>query len=213
MTTPRTAEATSTPMPGTMERRRDQRHMSVLRIGKISLYGREQLCLIRNISNGGLMAHVYCEMAAGDPVQIEIKNGHTITGKVVWFDAMRAGIAFDDAIDVLHFLANEQEELMKDQVPRSPRIPVQVRALVRRGSDHGYAEVVDLSQGGAKVAPANVLMPDDDVVLMIPGLPATAASVRWQRDEHAGLAFHQLMPFETLATWVAEHNSRPHSLS
>ncbi len=40
------------------DRRRQTRHLTILRVGTLIIEGRRELCLIRNISAGGLMAHV-----------------------------------------------------------------------------------------------------------------------------------------------------------
>jgi len=52
----------STRAPQPPERRRDTRHITILRVGTILVDGRRELCLIRNISAGGLMAHVYSQL-------------------------------------------------------------------------------------------------------------------------------------------------------
>src|SRR3712207_7884086 len=41
------------------DRRRQARHLTILRVGTLIIDGRRELCLIRNISAGGVMAHVY----------------------------------------------------------------------------------------------------------------------------------------------------------
>src|SRR5579875_2929966 len=67
--------------PRPPDRRRDTRHLTILRVGAlIGTEGRE-LCLIRNISAGGLMAHVYSRHENGERVAIELKGNQQTPGK------------------------------------------------------------------------------------------------------------------------------------
>jgi hypothetical protein len=186
------------------ERRDDKRHRSVLRVGKIVSGAREELCMIRNISAGGLMAHVYAGYEPDQPVAIEIRNGHVQTGRVAWFDSQMMGVEFSERIDVLDFLATEQERLLNGFVPRAPRLHTDVQGLIRRGAEYMRVQMIDISQGGAKLFSAVPLAVDDDVVLTLRDLPAVHAGVRWTDGERAGLSFHDFIPFETLAQWIVE---------
>ena len=47
------------------ERREDERYLSLLRVGAIVVDGRRELCLIRNISAGGMMIRAYSDLAPG----------------------------------------------------------------------------------------------------------------------------------------------------
>jgi hypothetical protein len=195
-----------TPKPA--ERRSDRRHMTVLRVGKLMAGGGEELCMIRNISAGGLMAHIYAPHEAGEHVAIEIRNGHLLTGQIVWAQNQTIGIEFDERIDVLAFLANEQTDMMMGQVPRSPRLRLRVGALVRRGAHYVHADVIDISQGGLKLTEGEAFDADDDVVVMLGGMPARAGTVRWRKEGHAGIGFNEAIPFEALAQWVAAKGRR-----
>lgn len=189
------------------ERRLDKRHLAVLRIGKIVTATREDLCMIRNISDGGLMAHVYGPLAVGQPVSVEIKNGHALAGSVAWTDGRNAGMQFDERIDVLQFLANEQFDLMKGQIPRNPRLRTDADVLIRRGAHYVHARLADISPGGARVTEGEAFDADDDVVMTIAGLPTRAGTVRWRRDGHAGIGFHEPTPFDLLARWAARQGT------
>ena len=153
-----------------LDRRVERRHMSVLRVGKLLAGDGEELCMIRNISSGGLMAHVYSHHMRGDRVAVETRNGHLLAGAVAWFQSGQMGMSFDDPIDVLDFLHDEQENL-GGQRARAPRLTMDCRALLRRGAEYMHVTVVDLSQGGAKVEGVSTLQVDDEIVLMINGLP------------------------------------------
>ena len=80
------------PMPP--ERRSDERLIKILRVGTLIIDGRRELCLIRNISAGGVMAHVYSKLSPGQPVTIELKATQPVAGHVVWMRDANAGIQF-----------------------------------------------------------------------------------------------------------------------
>jgi hypothetical protein len=65
-------------VPTPPERREDERFVTILRVGVLVIEGRRELCLIRNISAGGLMAHVYSPVEPGQRVVVELKSNQQI---------------------------------------------------------------------------------------------------------------------------------------
>ena len=53
-------------VPEPPDRRTAERHIKILRVAALTIEGRRELCLIRNISAGGLMAHVYSTVKLGE---------------------------------------------------------------------------------------------------------------------------------------------------
>src|SRR3712207_2902356 len=94
--------STSAPQP---DRRRHGRHLTILRVGALIIGGRRELCLIRNISAGGLMAHVYSAMQVGQRLAVELKGDQAVAGEVAWVEDANIGITFDEPIDVEEILA------------------------------------------------------------------------------------------------------------
>src|SRR4051794_40702660 len=83
------------------ERRRSVRHTTVMQIAKIRLAnGREELCLLRDVSPDGLRAEIYVAVSPGDRLEIEMRTGHTISGTVAWVEADHVGVAFDAPVPV-----------------------------------------------------------------------------------------------------------------
>ena len=60
-------------VPGPPERRQQDRVVTILRVGTLIIESRRELCLIRNISTGGLLAHVYSPVEADQRVIVELK--------------------------------------------------------------------------------------------------------------------------------------------
>jgi hypothetical protein len=191
----------STQAPQPPERRRDSRHLTILRVGAlIGPEGRE-LCLIRNISAGGLMAHVYSRHVEGETVAVELKGNQQTKGKVLWVSESNIGIQFDEPIDVAEILSN-QAVLDNGWRPRLPRIEVDRLATLRCGAKLFGVNTRDISQGGVKIECDQPLEVGRDVVLTIERFRPLQATVRWCEGGLAGLSFNQLIPFPELMTWL-----------
>lgn len=184
-------------------RRQEPRLMTLLRVGSIIVDGTRELCLVRNISSTGLMLHVYCRLAEGQAVSVELKTGRQLGGRVIWIDAANAGIAFDEPIDVMAMLASQLVS-QTDQKPRMPRVEVRAPATLRMGA-HNYRVVTrDVSQGGAKITLDAILPPDADVVLAMEGFRSLHGVLRWCDGEVAGVTFNTVIPWPQLVRWLKE---------
>jgi hypothetical protein len=187
--------------PQPPERRRDPRHLTILRVGAlIGPEGRE-LCLIRNISAGGLMAHVYSHHVPGETVTVELKTNHPTQGYVIWVSGSNIGVEFDAPIDVAEMLSN-QAVLDNGWRPRLPRIEVDRLATLRCGARLYGVNTRDISQGGVKLECDQSLEPGREAVLTLERFRPLTGVVRWCEDGLAGLAFNQLIPFHELMTWL-----------
>ncbi|HEX8641854.1 MAG TPA: PilZ domain-containing protein [Allosphingosinicella sp.] len=183
------------------ERRRDARQLTILRVGMMIVGGERELCLIRNISAGGLMAHVYRHLATGEPVTVELKSGQQIAGRVVWTAGANAGIAFDAPIDVGELLANPPAS-RPGWCPRLPRVEADRLGTMRVGAETFCVQIRDVSQGGVKIELDRSVEPGAGVVVTPEGLRPLPGHVRWQKDGVCGVAFNQLLPFEELIAWL-----------
>ncbi|RYE03580.1 MAG: PilZ domain-containing protein [Sphingomonadales bacterium] len=203
-------EHASIPVPGSKpipvagsERRTDQRHtITVYRSAILRWRDHEGLCLIRDISPGGMMCHCPVALTRGERVEVELRSGHRIAGSVAWCDGDRIGLSFDERIDVAGTL-NAPSRGRETFVQRMPRL--RSGCPVTLVTTHGTQAValIDISQGGAKVE-APLLRKDDLVTLGIGGLEPHRGMVRWTREGRAGIAFLSPVPFDALARWAAE---------
>jgi len=192
------------------ERRTTARHVTVLRVAKLITPHGEELCLVRDISTGGLMAHIYSELKVGDPVTAEFKSGHVAPGTISWRRDGQAGITFDGPVDAERILSGDDAAPNSFQA-RSPRLGIKLRARVRVGAFYRAATLCDISQGGAKIQPPDLGEIGQAVVLAVTGLPAVAGVVRWRDADYAGIQFDIALPFKVLAEWAAtvQHRAEP----
>jgi hypothetical protein len=184
-------------VPAPTDRRNQQRYVTVLRVAKLTTPHSEEFCLVRNISAGGMMAHIYSELEVGDPVRAEISSGQPISGKILWRREGVAGIGFDERVDPSSILTGEN---LTPQ--RAPRVGIEVRARIRVGAQYRFVTLCNISQGGASISPPEPGELGQKLILMANGLPPIAGVVRWQDQGHAGIKFDVPLSFEVLAKWV-----------
>lgn len=196
-----TSISLSAAVPEPPERREGQRHLTILRVGALTIEGVRELCLVRNISAGGVMAHVYRQIDIGTRVEVDLGNDQVLPGRIAWETQSNVGIAFDDKIDVAELLA--QSRVLGDgRRARRPRVQIDRMAKVRCGSEILHLQAEDISQGGTKLACDQPLPIDADVVVTLDGMRALAGIVRWSRGGYVGISFLQVIPIAELCEWL-----------
>lgn len=190
--------------PRPSNRREGDRHMTLYRVGSITIGDRRELCLIKNISAGGMMIRAYCAIPEGTALSVELKSGQPVTGKVSWVKEHNVGVAFDQPVDVIEILSTSAE----GPRPRMPRIEVDCVATVRDGANIYRLPVCDISQGGIKAKGDPVLEHGCDLSVSLPGLELQLAALRWRQDGHIGISFNRLIPLGELVAWLQEVRDR-----
>jgi len=182
------------------DRREGQRHLSLYRVGSVTIDQRRELCLIKNISAGGMMIRAYCAIPASTRLAVELKTGQPISGTVTWVRDQNLGVTFDEPIDVIEILSAS----MDGPRPRMPRIEVSGFATVREGASTYRMRTCNISQGGLKVQTTTVLPRASGVVVMLPGLAPMPGVVRWSEDGFTGITFNRLLALPQLVNWLQE---------
>ena len=193
------------PLP--RERREDDRHLTLFRVGALLVDDHRELCLVKNISAGGMLIRAYCAMAPGMPVAIELKRGETIRGTVSWTRGCNVGIAFDAPIDVVGLLTPGTDSPR----PRMPRIAVRCIASVRQGATSRSMFTRDVSQGGLKVESKWPLVVGEPAMVTLPGLQPEAGMVCWNDAGCYGIAFNRPLALADLVAWMHEQRERVRS--
>lgn len=195
-----TTYSLATSCPTQPDRRGDDRFLSLLRVGAIMVGEKRELCLIRNISAGGMMVRAYSAIPVGTEITVELKQGDPVRGVVKWVDGNLTGVAFDAPIDVVLLLAPPGD----GPRPRLPRIEVDCTAWVREDGDVIRTRVVNVSQGGICVEARSPLTVGADVVVTLPGLTPAAGVVKWSGDGGYGISFNRALILSQLVEWLQE---------
>ena len=180
------------------ERRGGDRVMTLYRVGSLAIGDDRELCLIKNICAGGMMVRVYCAIAEGTRLSVELKCGQPISGVVSWTRDAHVGINFDQPIDVIEILTTS----MDGPRPRMPRIQVDSFATLREGASTYRVRLCDISQGGLKIHCEAPIECDSQVVVTLPGVAPQPASVRWVDGNYLGVTFNRMIALPTLVEWL-----------
>jgi hypothetical protein len=186
--------------PARPDRRNDERYVSLLRVGALTVDGRRELCLIRNISAGGMMIRPYSPIAVGASISVELKQGHSVSGAVQWADKGLVGVTFDAPIDVLALLSAPGG----GPRPRMPRIELTCTATLRYEGIVFRADVANISQGGICVDSPVDLEVNGDVVVSLAGLHAAAGVVKWRDGHYYGIGFNRVFPVAELMAFLKD---------
>jgi hypothetical protein len=196
-----TSVSLSTSVPRPIERRNDERVSAMLRIGKLTSAGGEQLIRIKNLSAGGLMAFVNPVPSIGDQVEIEL-SAQKIPASVVWIRDDVVGFRFDQNVDLGELLAGRKPR--HGFRARPPRLEIRCKASVKVGKVYYTVDVHDISLGGMKVEPIEEYCVGKPVVVVVESLKPIKGEVRWYSDRRAGIVFTQPLDFDELAEWVGK---------
>ena len=183
------------------DRREGSRHLSVLRVGRVEWDGRDQLCVVRNISVGGLMFECLHPPVIGQQLVVELRSDKKMPGLVRWVRGSQAGIEFTGLVNVEQMLREERSSLLRIR-PRQPR-------FVRRGlvrligeGEPVQADIVDVAIGGLSCRPEAPLRRGEPTVVAMDGVGATNAEVRWVRGDVAGIRFEKPLPWRAFQLWL-----------
>lgn len=185
-------------VPGVLQRRQDERHVSLLRVGSLLIGDRRELCLVRNVSAGGMMIRVYSDIAPGTRLSVELKQGVPIPGFVRWIKDEDAGVTFDEPIDIVDLITASGE----GPRPRVPRVEVDCTAWVRDDGTVHRMKGENISQGGILVSGDVGLAVHTPVVVTLIDLPPVAGIVRWKDGPSHGIGFSRPLPLPLIVDWL-----------
>lgn len=179
-------------------RRSDERHLTIFRVGSIIIGERRELCLVKNISAGGTLIRAYSALKPKQKLEVELKEGQPLAGKVSWVRGVDAGIEFDALVDIVDILKSSEDEPR----PRMPRIELKCMAFVREGAISNRARVHNISQGGVSIETSSPLSAGAEVTVSLPGLAPQGGTVRWNEGDRYGISFNAVLPLASLVEWL-----------
>lgn len=176
-------------------RRLSTRYLRLIRPAKLLMDGRDLLCVVRDISNGGLQLQLFHELPEHDEIAIEFDSAHRYPLREVWKSGGRMGCAFLQHVDIKPILSSEGLEHPK----RQPRLQVDHDAHLFSDGKKVPVIVRDISQRGVALDCPAWLMIDELVRLESKAIPPVYAKVRWRSPPRYGLVLEQTFGMASLA--------------
>jgi hypothetical protein len=165
----------------------------LIRAAKLVAASGEYLCVLRDASATGVKVRCFHPLPAQAMV-LELGNGDRYEVERMWEQADHAGLRFRSPVPV--------EYLIKETGPfrkRPVRLRLTLPALLVAGRDVRRAQILDISQQGARVESEGQLALGRQFRLEIRGLAPIVAKVRWRRPPAAGLVFEETFGLEEFA--------------
>lgn len=189
-----------------VERRQHQRGVAVLKTAKLVSDG-EHLCLVRNISSGGLLADIHVPIEIGAEVVVLLNEEHPLVGIVAWARGQSIGVRFHEEVDVAAQIAALGSRA-GDRRARMPRLEIDAWARVRVGARVFSVRVCNISQGGARVRIHGLNSAGAAAVISMQALRPVEGVVRWCHASHAGISFNQPLGLRELMLWLQSQDER-----
>ncbi|UAK24135.1 PilZ domain-containing protein [Sphingomonas nostoxanthinifaciens] len=182
------------------ERRQATRHTTVFQVARIISGDRDELCILRNVSPGGLKAELYMAIAPGARVVIELKTGFRLDGTAVWAREPFVGVQFDAPVAIMEMLKRCAPDVLFDR-GRPPRLETELPAMLRINGIETPTRISNISQSGMKIAVPHRLGIDTRCEVRLPVLGWRRACVRWSEPDEAGLMLVQPFLYPDFVAW------------
>ena len=190
--------------PKPVQRRKSDRHLSLLRVGSLVIGERRELCLIKNVSAGGMLIRTYSHIEPGTHVSIELKQGEPLSGSVLWNRNDCIGVAFDTPVDVLELISVSVDGPRQ----RLPRVAVDCTAWLRDGGTIHRTKTVNVSQGGLRITSREELPVGADVIITLNGLAPIPGVLRWKDCDDYGISFNRSVALPVIVNWLREQQEQ-----
>ena len=188
------------------DRRLQERHTLVLRVGLLENEGNASFCLLTNISPQGVQVKLYASVREGSKVCLRVGDEDALEGRVAWVRDENAGIAFAKSLEP-ETLLRVRQMISPDRRRSSPRVNAPARATLRTGGRTYAADLCDISTSGAKIRTKRPIESEGIAILVLRNLPGLRGYVRWTDGLEAGLVFESPIPIQIIAGWLGERNS------
>lgn len=178
--------------------RQDQRHTLMLRTAKVVCQSGEYVCLVRDVSEGGVGLRFLHDVPEEKRIFLELANGALYPIERCWADGgpegAQAGYRFAAPVVLADFLSEAS------LFPHRPvRLRLKVPVLLTADGHDCRAMLIDVSRCGAKLAAERELPEHAFVRFDAVGLPLRFGHIRWRKGHDHGIAFQEAIPLEELA--------------
>lgn len=168
----------------TAEERAAPRYTLLIRSAKLIAPQGQFLCVIRDVSATGVSLRGFHPLPEGEPLLLELQTGDRLAIERVWSRGLDSGYRFAAPVEVGNLIAETGE------YPKRPlRLDLDLPLDLQWGGERVEADLVNLSQQGARIECAQFLAIGQPLWLMSDRLPEIEAKVRWRDGDRYGLTF------------------------
>ena len=185
------------------EGRSAQRNVPLIRAAKLICPQGEFMCVVRDASQSAVRVRLFHQLPDCGMIMLELQNGERHQLELVWQDEGRAALKFVHEAEIARIV-----ECPSRFSKRPIRVNLEVPAALSGGLQRASAIVRGISQQGAKVSCSERFSIGQRIKLEAKGLPNRHARIRWRRNGHLGLVFHETFQFGELARIVHELQQR-----
>jgi PilZ domain len=188
--------------PNGPEYDRATRYTLFIRAAKLVTSQGEFVCIVRDVSETGIMLRLFHAPPTGEPIELHMSNGRSFVLRQIWHKSNEAGYAFAQRIELSKFV-EETGDFPKRGLRLNLMFPIEVRSL----NGQHEAIVENISQQGAKLSCSGAYAIDQALRLECPEediqFGEVSAKVRWRREDAYGLVFENTLSLEEFAKLAA----------
>lgn len=167
-----------------------------------------ELCSVRKLSKRGAVLHLGSPVEIGQHLGFELMNGRQISGTVSWVHGSEVILRFSQDLDVLGVIAAELVSQPGER-RRLPRVELQTPVKLQIGPRVVNATVIDVSQGGLKIALREHLDTDTPLTVALTGFRQLPSTVRWCEGGFAGVNFDEELSWQEIMPWLRGRSAAP----
>jgi hypothetical protein len=181
------------------EQRREPRFALLLRTAKLVAPQGEFLCIIRDVSAGGVRLRLFHGLPEGYSQSIlELGNGDQFPVDLVWQGNGEAGFRFSQKVDLEAFVSEASP------YPKRPiRLRMDVPAVVSFADRRIAVRLRNISRQGACIESEELIALHQALRIESRHLPEQEATVCWRKGSQFGLVLDRIMPMADLAERAA----------
>jgi hypothetical protein len=185
-------------VPSACEERAAPRFTLLIRAAKLVSDQGEFICVIRDVSETGVSLRGFHALPDEGRQWLELQTGERYPIEPVWNRGLESGYRFTEEVEIAALVA-EAGRFPKRQLRLNIAFEVELAFIGGRV----LAEVVNLSQQGARIECDALLAIDQPLRLCSGILPEVRSRVRWRRGRTYGLVFDDTFSLSQLALFAA----------
>lgn len=185
-----------------IEQRTAPRFTSLIRAAKLVSGEGEHVCVVRDVSTGGVRLRCFHPLPRVEAMVLELQNGDRFDIQRVREEGFEASFRFATEAPIERLV---QEALLYPRRPLRLNIEIPLSLRVTGGSVSAVTQ--NVSQQGCRVETAIPLALSQSVVLESAHLPGIRAKVRWRRGKACGLVFDDTFTLKDFAVHAARLQS------